>query len=147
MSKGIKAFITYAHSDSRQKFELQKRLAVMKQNGEIIAWDDNQILAGDEWEKEISTHLAGSDILLYLVSADSLASKNCNKELVEALKDTNTKTIPIILENCDWEAHEISNFEVLPDKGKPINRWKPQSVAWQNVVEGNPKNRSGRYKK
>ena len=90
MNKGIKAFITYAHTDSKQKNELQKRLAVMKQNGEITAWDDNQILAGDKWEKEISTHLKGSDILLYLVSADSLASENCNKELTEALKNTNT---------------------------------------------------------
>ena len=136
MNKGIKAFITYAHSDSRQKDELQKRLAVMKQNGEIAAWDDNQILAGDEWEKEIATYLAGSDILLYLVSANSLASKNCNEELIEALKTTNTTTIPIILEPCDWKAHEIGKLEVLPDKGKAINRWKPQSVAWQNVVEG-----------
>ena len=135
MSKGIKAFITYAHSDSRQKFELQKRLAVMKQKGEIAAWDDNQILASDEWEKEIATHLADSDILLYLVSANSLASKNCNKELIEALKDTNTKTIPIILENCDWKAHEISNFEVLPDKGKAINKWSPRADGWRNVVE------------
>ena len=136
MSKGIKAFITYAHSDSRQKFELQMRLSVMKQNGEIADWDDNQILAGDEWEKEISTRLADSDILLYLVSAKSLASKNCNKELVEALKNTNTTTIPIILENCDWKAHEISNFQVLPDKGKAINKWSPRSDGWQNVVEG-----------
>ena len=136
MSKGIKAFITYAHSDSRQKDELQKRLAVMKQNGEIAAWDDNQILAGDEWEKEISTHLAGSDILLYLVSATSLASENCNKELVEALKTTNTKPISIILEACHWGRHYISKFEVLPDKGKAINKWSPRSDGWQNVVEG-----------
>ena len=27
-------------------------------------------------------------------------------------------------------------FEVLPDKGKPINEWKQESKGWQNVVEG-----------
>ena len=136
MNKGIKAFITYAHSDSRQKDELQMRLAVMEQNGEITAWADNQILPSDEWEKEISTRLADSDILLYLVSANSLASQNCNRELVEALKTTTTKPISIILEACHWGRHYISKFEVLPDKGKPINKWSPRSDGWQNVIEG-----------
>ena len=136
MSKEIKAFITYAHTDSEQKIRLKKSLAVMKNNGEIATWDDNQILASDEWEKEIATYLADSDILLYLVSANSLASKNCNRELGEALKNTSTKTISIILENCDWKAHELGKLEVLPDKGKAINKWSPRADGWQNMVEG-----------
>ncbi|MDE0184911.1 MAG: tetratricopeptide repeat protein [Candidatus Poribacteria bacterium] len=135
MSKPLKAFITYSHKDLEQNIELQTRLAVLADQGKIELWDDNKILPGDEWEEDITENLAESDILLYLTSAASLASKNCNKELAEAL-NSKIRVIPIILEHCDWENHQLSRFEVLPHKGKPINKWQPESDGWQNVVTG-----------
>ena len=131
----LKGFITYSHEDTAAKDELQERLAVMEQKSELTTWHDGEITAGDEWYENISKNLAEADILLYLVSAASLASKNCNKELAEAL-ESNTKVIPIILEHCDWIQHQISDFEVLPLKGKPISRWEDPSEGWQNVVDG-----------
>ena len=44
--------------------------------------------------------------------------------------------VAIILEACDWQNHPLNRFEVLPYKGKPINKWSPRSDGWQNVVEG-----------
>ena len=110
MSKPLKGFITYSHKDAAAKDELRERLVVMEQKNEFITWHDAQITAGDEWYEDISKNLAGSDILLYLVSAASLASKNCNKELAEALT-ADIKVIPIILEHCDWQQHKLSDFE------------------------------------
>ena len=135
MSTPLKVFITYSHNDRHQNTELKTRLAVMESEGKIKLWDDNEILPGDEWYKDISTNLAASDILLYLVSATSLASKNCNKELAEALT-AKMRVIPIILESCDWLNHQLSDLQALPDKGKPINKWQPESDGWQNVVDG-----------
>ena len=135
MGEPLKVFITYSHNDLQQNTELKTCLAVMESEGKIKLGDDNEILLGDEWYKAISTNLAASDILLYLVSATSLASKNCNKELAEAL-NFNIRVIPIILEDCDWQHHQLSDFQALPDKGKPINKWQPASDGWQNVVDG-----------
>ena len=64
-----------------------------------------------------------------------LASENCNKELAGAL-NFKIRVIPIILESCDWLNDQLSNFQALPDKGKPINKWQPESDGWQNVVDG-----------
>ena len=159
MGAGPKAFITYSHNDKEERKELRTRLAVMENRGEIELWDDNEILPGDEWYRDIADNLANSDILLYLVSAASLASNNCNKELAEALK-TDTRVIPIILEACDWENHQLrstkalsaeglhpnrwepqilGDIQVLPAEGKPLNEWNPRSKGWQNVVEGTRK--------
>ena len=135
MSEPLKVFITYSHNDRQQNTELKTRLAVMESEGKVRLWDDNEILPGDEWYKDISTNLAASDILLYLVSAYSLASENCNKELAEALS-SEIRVIPIILESCDWLNDRLSNFQALPDKGKPINKWPSEDEGWQNVVEG-----------
>ena len=72
MSKGLKVFITYAHKNTRAKDDLITHLAVMKQNGLIKVWHDNEILPGDKWRDAIFSNLADSDILLYLTSAYSL---------------------------------------------------------------------------
>ncbi len=135
MSEPLKVFITYSHNDRQQNTELKTCLAVMESEDKIKLWDNNEILPGDEWYKDISMNLAASDILLYLVSATSLASKNCNKELAEAL-NFNIRVIPIILEDCDWLNHQLSDFQALPDKGRPINKWQRASDGWQNVVDG-----------
>ena len=135
VNKQVKGFITYSHEDASAKDELQERLTVMEQKNELTTWHDGEITAGDEWYEDISKNLAEADILLYLVSSASLASKNCNKELAEAL-NTDIKVIPIILEHCDWMQHQLSDFEVLPLKGKPISKWEDPSEGWQNVVDG-----------
>ena len=135
MSKTLKVFITYSHENQDAKDELIKHLAVMKQQDMITIWHDNEILPGDRWYEDISKNLADSDILLYLVSASSLASKNCNKELAEALSGK-IRIIPIILGNCDWQNHQLSGIQALPDQGKPINEWQPENKGWQNVVAG-----------
>ena len=135
MGELLKVFITYSHEDTNSKNKLRQCLAVMESEGLITIWHDNEILPGDKWYEDISKNLPDSDILLYLVSASSLASKNCNKELAEALSGE-IRVIPIILEDCDWLNHQLSDIQALPDQGKPINEWQPESKGWQNVVEG-----------
>ena len=135
MSGPLKGFITYAHKNTTAKDELIMCLDVMQQQNKLVTWHDAEMTGGDKWREEIFKHLADSDILLYLVSAASLASKNCNKELAEAL-GAEIRVIPIILEDCDWLNHQLSDFQALPDKGKPINEWQPKSKGSQNVVGG-----------
>ena len=142
MSEPLKLFITYSHKNTEAKDELITHLAVLKRENRVTIWHDNKILPGDKWREAISNNLTDSDILLYLVSADSLASTNCNKELSEALElaereGTAIRTIPIILESCDWKKDDrLSEFQALPDKGSPINEWQPESKGWQSVVDG-----------
>lgn len=135
MNKPLKGFITYSHEDTVAKDKLRRWLAVMEQQNKLMTWHDAEMIGGDTWSEDIFKHLADSDILLYLVSAASLQSKNCNKELAEALR-SEIRVIPIILESCDWLNHQLSDFQALPDKGKPIDKWQPESKGWQNVVDG-----------
>ena len=136
MNEPLKGFITYSHEDTEAKNELRKRLAVMEQQNELVTWDDGQLTPGDgALQENILKNVADSDLLLYLVSAASLASKNCNRELAAALK-REIKVIPIILEHCDWLHHQLSGFEVLPHKGKSLTQWNDESEGWQNVVDG-----------
>ena len=134
-NNSIRLFITYSQKDIKAKEKLITYLAVMKREGLINIWHDNEILPGDTWRDSISKNLAEADILVYLVSDNSLASENCNRELAEAL-NTNIRVIPIILESCDWLNHQLSGFQVLPDKGKPIDAWQDEDEGWQSTVAG-----------
>ena len=58
-------------------------------------------------QEDILEKVADSDPASLLVSAASLASKNCNRELIEALNQK-IKIISIILEHCDWQRHQLA---------------------------------------
>ncbi len=156
MRKPLKVFITYSHKNTKAKDQLITRLGLLKREGIIDIWHDNEILPGDKWRDAIFSNLANSDLLFYLTSADSLESENCNKELAAALT-AEKKVIPIILEHCDWKSHKLENsqnlsakglylnesesqilgeIQALPAKGKPLNEWRPRSKGWESVLEG-----------
>ena len=135
MSKPLKIFITYSHKNTKAKDQLLTRLGRLKREGVIDIWHDNEILPGDKWRDTIFSNLADSDLLLYLTSAHSLDSENCNEELAKAL-NAEIRVIPIILEHWDWQSYQLSDFQALPDRGKPIDEWQPESKGWQNVVKG-----------
>ena len=156
MRKPLKVFITYSHKNTKAKDQLITRLGLLKREGIIDIWHDNEILPGDKWRDAIFSNLANSDLLFYLTSADSLESENCNKELAAALT-AEKKVIPIILEHCDWKSHKLESpqdlstkglylnesesqilgeIQALPAKGKPLNEWRPRSKGWESVLEG-----------
>ena len=138
-SKPIKLFITYAHEDTEHKQTLETHLAVMKQNGEIQTWTDNEMESGDAWRKKIDENLNTCDLLLYLTSARSLASKACNEELAQAL-NKDMAVIPILLDHRNPRNRRISDVQILPrdEKGdpKPICEWDSPNKAWQAVTDG-----------
>jgi tetratricopeptide (TPR) repeat protein len=135
MSKPLKVFVTYSHKDTLAKDKLITLLAGLESENLIDIWHDSKITAGDTWRDTIFNNLADSDILFYLVSGSSLDSEICQTELIRSLSG-NIRVIPIILERCDWPNHQLSDFQVLPDKAKPISEWRPESKGWENVLDG-----------
>ena len=54
-----KVFISYSHKDEAFKDSLEEHLAPLKRSGTIDSWNDRKIIAGQPWEKVISTNLTG----------------------------------------------------------------------------------------
>jgi TIR domain len=132
------AFISYSHRDEKALDRLHTHLAMLHRENLITAWYDRKILAGDDFGREISSHLADSDLFLALVSPDFLASNYCyEQEMENALKrhaDGTLRVIPIILEPCDWESSPLGKLKALPKDGKPISTWTNENVAYFDVV-------------
>lgn len=114
-----KVFVVYSKEDEEFRSQLEKHLNRLKQNGLIDFWQDRMLNVGNRTGSRILKELEETDIFIFLVSTDLLASEHIwDKELDVALKrandpDDNVIILPIILNKCDWERTPIGSFNVI----------------------------------
>ncbi len=135
-----KVFISYSKSDEHYRNELEKHLSVLKRNGHIATWHDRKLLPGEKWDGKIKQELKEADIIIFLVSADFLATDYIwDVELGTALErdnDPNDKVsvVPIILKKCDWMDSPLGKFN-SPVKGKDISTAPDKDEAIYEIVK------------
>lgn len=138
--KKLKVFISYSHKDENYRQELETSLSLLKRQNLIETWSDRKILPGKNWRNEISSNLEESDLILFLISPDFIASDYSYEiELQRAIEKHDKQEsvlIPIIIRHSSWHNSPIGNFQVLPREGKPISAWIDKDEAWLNVFEG-----------
>lgn len=86
-------FVSYAHKDSREVFDLIEKLAA---RGYRI-WYDEGIEPGSEWPENIAAHLLKADMFLAIITNDSMNSVNCRREINYALSK-NKPFLSVVLE-------------------------------------------------
>lgn len=139
----LKVFICYSIHDNHYKENLFAHLSAL--NGLDIwsnnnIWSDDNILPGERWD---ISKLSKADIVLYLVSANSLATdfiQNIELPLIKHRCDLGKCSfIPIIVEYCDWRQLGFAKYQVLPKNGVPISdrkSWVDENKAWMDIIKG-----------
>ena len=75
----LQTFIIYARADEAHKNELLRHLkGTLIASGDLRVWQDGNLLPGEDWEKSIKQNLKKADLVLVLVSSDSLGSDFIN---------------------------------------------------------------------
>jgi hypothetical protein len=141
ISEPISIFFSYSHKDEPFRDQLEIHLSMLKRQGLIKPWNDRMITAGDEWKGQIDENLNAADIVLLLVTANSLASDYCYdiemKRAMERHEIDEARVIPIILSPVEgWSYSPFAKLKVLPKDGKPVTRWDDRDEAFVNVVQG-----------
>lgn len=137
----VKIFVSYSHEDEKLKIDLLKAMSGLECNALADIWHDRKLLPGDTFDSEINDKLDRSQIVLLLVSADFMASEYCKMEMNRALvrhKRQETRVIPIILRDCDWETMPFGNLNALPTSGKAITNptlWPTKDAALKDVAK------------
>ena len=139
-----KIFIAYAREDEVYLNRLRKYLALLERNEEVTMWYDGLIDAGTQWNEEIKKHLHSADLIMLLVSANSLASDYFwNEEMQDALARHKRKeaiVVPVILRHCGWASTDLQKLQALPKDGKPVTAWSDDSAAYYSIFQGIEKN-------
>jgi superkiller protein 3 len=134
-----KIFYGYASEDKRFRDALERHLGSLERSGQITGWDSRQIQAGTEREREIDRQLTTSDIILLLISAFFISSDFCctiEKKALEPLDAGKAHVIPIIVRPVNWTEAPIARLQVLPPGGRPIQGYRNQDEAFQQVASG-----------
>ena len=136
----IRVFISYSHKDEELKKSLRAHLRNLERSRKLSIWEDREIEAGAEWDKEISERIKAAQIILLLISADFQASPYCyEKEVAEAINRHDSGqaiVVPIHLRPCYYKGAKFSKLQALPKDAKPITKWDNRDEAFKNVVEG-----------
>jgi tetratricopeptide (TPR) repeat protein len=114
-SDAIRVFISY----SRQDLAAADRLVTaLEDEGFKVTIDRRDLPFGEEWLRELTDFIAGSDTVVALVSPDFIASKACNWELGQ-VRTTNKRLVPVVIEPVPIEdlPEAIAKIQLLPAKG------------------------------
>jgi formylglycine-generating enzyme required for sulfatase activity len=142
----LKTFIIYARADEAHKNQLLKHLRPLTNSGLIAVWHDGNIQPGEAWEKRIEAELDQSDLVLLLVSANSLNSDFIQyKELqtaLDRLRRGMSRVVPVIVSHCAWKYDPVlSGLQAEPlylGQGPMAVEdlvWTTHHQAWTRVVE------------
>jgi len=127
----------YAPVDSAFLKALDNHLSFLKHNGWIQTWDDYQILAGQDKEREQESYLHTSHLQLLLISADFLASDSCMHKMQVAMQrhqKGEAVVIPIIVRPVEWEPTPLRALQALPRDGRPVALWGRRDQAWTQIA-------------
>ena len=134
-------YLAYAPKDQALLQQLCRHLSGLERAGLIRLWSDQQIGAGEDWEKSKSKALLAADLIVLLVSADFLAHPTVyEKEVKVAMEQEQAgkaQVIPLILRECIWQYESYAHLQALPSNGEPVtsDAWENEDDAFADIVE------------
>jgi hypothetical protein len=133
-----RVFYSYSHKDAELRGTLSTFLAPLKNQHKIVEWYDRKIQPGANWDTEISAQLESAELILFLVSADFLASEYCFgvevQRALTRLKLGEVKVVPVLLKPCLWQESRFSELQMIPRDAKAITSWASDADAFADVA-------------
>ena len=140
----MRLFVSYAHLDERKLKPLSMHLNILGSRGYIQAWDDTQLVAGEEWEARIFSEMGQADIILMVYSNASCASKFIReKEAPEALrlaKANGCTLIVVPLDRKGWDATvaldaALKKLQTATRNATPVHDYRPHTKGWTEIEQ------------
>lgn len=138
-----KLFISYSSKNSEFIKRFVTHLEVLKSAGLIDPWYDRMIESGTKWDDTIRAEMSNSDIIIFLLSPDFLATEYIMKTeiplAIEQMKDAiAAKFFFVELQPCGWKRTEIAKYQQTDDSGEIkkniISIGQPDNDAKWNLV-------------
>lgn len=134
----IKLFYSYSHKDEQHRERMERSLVLLRdQDGVLDDWSDHRILPGENIPKAIREQIKKTDICVFMLSQDFIASEACREEWRLAGEVPSVIRVPVILSECSWKDMEgVSQLKALPEDAKPIKSFGRRDQAWNHVYDG-----------
>ncbi|MCY4146495.1 MAG: SUMF1/EgtB/PvdO family nonheme iron enzyme [Chloroflexi bacterium] len=118
----MKIFVSYARVDKPFCIRIIETLHAHE------VWYDQRLYAGQDWWKEIRRRLAWCEVFVYLLSPESVASRNCRRELAIA-RQLKRDIIPVLIDSDTvlpetmraWHYVDLSNALTAQNIARLLN--------------------------
>jgi internalin A len=140
----MRLFLCYARADAKKLKPLAVLLTILGQRGYIQAWQDTQLVAGEELKERILAELGQADIVLMVRSHAWCASRFIQEtEVPEALrlrKEKGCTVIVLPLDRETWDEsvavdRELKKILTATGNAEPVLNFKPHRKGWELVEE------------
>jgi internalin A len=137
-----KLFISYSSKNAEFIRRFVTHLEVLKAAGAIDPWYDRMIESGTKWDDTIREEMRSSDVVIFLLSPDFLATEYIMKTeiplAIEQMKAERSKFFFIELQPCGWKRTVIANYQQTDDPNEAdkniIRVGEPDNDAKWNIV-------------
>jgi hypothetical protein len=90
-------------------------------------------------EGKIDEHINSANVILLLISNDSLSSKSCQREQQRArdrYEAGEALVIPVMLRPVHWQHEWFARILMLPTDGRSVTAWSNRDEAFVDVANG-----------
>jgi hypothetical protein len=132
-------FYAYAREDETFLRQLEAHLSPLQEHGLISGQACWQISPGLDQQAEMNKCIEQAHIILLLVSADFLSSRECHYLEQRALAQQilgSSRVAPIIIRPCAWRQTSFGYLTPLPRGGLPVTKWGNSDEAFLTIAEG-----------
>ena len=138
----VRVYISYSHRDKTLLNRILTHLTPLEREQLITIFYDAKLLPGTDFNLELERELDRAQIALFLVSPDSLSSRNILLELERAIgrqRRGELTIIPVLLRPvlpAKWKDSELAQFTCLPRNAVPLSEWDSRNTAMLDIVSG-----------
>lgn len=110
------AFISYSHRDVAFARRLRDALGA---RGKTAWLDESGIRPAERWEGALTRAIEGADVIVFVISPDSVGSTECGSELAHAARN-GKRIIPVLHRPIDMATApaELGQFQFIPSRGR-----------------------------
>ncbi len=134
----VKIFYSYVIEDKQSAKEIDIYLTPFKNNGLIDTWSESNTLAGDTLSEVAHKRLLMSDIVIFMLSPNFLASSHfveTYKKTVQIRKSRKIHIVPVLVRECLWRVSVTRHLQIIPKNQVPISGWNPKEAAYNAIAE------------
>ena len=119
------AFISYARADAYRKRIFLGALVDQALKEAVAFFDDRQLGPARDWKGQLDTYMAESDLILFLVTDEFLASHYCMEEELPAARRLaatgESALLAVRLSHCRSDDSALADLPAWPDGGATLD--------------------------
>lgn len=138
-SAATRMFIAHAPEDHAHATVLSRALAVWVQRGTLQLWTQDHMTPGAAAAATLQARFDASNVVVFLLSTDALASpvQNALVRLALARREAGmARVIPVLVRPCEWGQSELGSLSALPRNTLPVTEWPSPDAGWHSVTSG-----------